>query len=218
MTDFYTPAQRHLQDEFETRELADRLVEAVITESLSEPQIAFIAAQNMFFLSTVDEQGFPTVSYKGGAPGFVRALNPQTLVFPSYDGNGMFMSMGNIESQAKVGMLFIDFQTPQRARVRGSARLLREGPLLASYPGADLVVELAVERAWVNCPRYVHPMQPMSQSPYVPREDGSVKLALWKRIDLMQDVLNAADRAEAQALGLITAQEYEQRVGGGELG
>ncbi len=218
MTDFYTPAQRHLQDEFQTRDLADRLLAAVITETLSEQQIAFIAAQNMFFLSTVDEQGFPTVSYKGGARGFVRALNPQTLVFPSYDGNGMFMSMGNIEAQAKVGMLFVDFQTPQRARVRGAARLLREGPLLASYPGADLVVEVAVERAWVNCPRYVHPMQSLSQSAYVPREDGSAKLALWKRIDLMQDVLNASDRAAAQALGLITAEEYEQRVGAGDLG
>jgi hypothetical protein len=170
----------------------------------------------MFFLSTVDEQGFPSSSYKGGAPGFVRVPNSRTLVFPNYDGNGMFMSLGNIEAKAKVGLLFIDFETPQRMRVRGEARLLRDGPMLASYPGASIAVEVEIERVWQNCPRYVHKMQPVEQSPYLPAEDGSVRLALWKRIDLVQDVLPAADQAEAEALGLITAEEYEARVAGGD--
>ena len=138
------------------------------------------------------------------------------LVFPSYDGNGMFMSLGNIEAQAKVGILFIDFETPQRMRVRGEARLLRDGPMLASYPGAIVAVEVAIERVWQNCPRYVHKMQPVEQSPYVPAEDGSAKLALWKRIDVVQDVLAAADCAEAESIGLITTEEYETRVARGD--
>ena len=215
MSEFYTPAQRQLQDEFETRGLADRLVEAIVTEELTTEQTAFIHGRNMFFLSTIDERGFPSSSYKGGAPGFVRVPSADTLVFPSYDGNGMFMSLGNIEAQAKVGLLFIDFETPQRMRVRGEARLLREGPMLASYPGAIVAVEVTVERVWQNCPRYVHRMQPVEQSPYVPAEDGSAKFALWKRIDLIQDVLNEADRAEAESLGLITSEEYEARVARG---
>jgi hypothetical protein len=80
------------------------------------------------------------------------------LVFPSYDGNGMFMSLGNIEARTKVGLLFIDFVKPRRLRVRGEARILRDGPMLKSYPGAKAAVEVTIERVWQNCPRYVHRM------------------------------------------------------------
>jgi len=103
-------------------------------------------------------------------------------------------------------------------RVRGEARLLRDGPMLASYPGANVAVEVDIERVWQNCQRYVHKMQPVEQSPYIPADDGSVKLALWKRIDLVQDVLTDADRAEAQSIGLITNDEYEALVARGDLG
>lgn len=218
MTEFYTPAQRQLQDEFSTRGLADRLVDAIVTEELTADQMAFIQSRNMFFLSTIDEWGFPSSSYKGGAPGFVRAPSAQTLVFPSYDGNGMFMSLGNIEPQAKVGLLFIDFETPRRLRVRGEARILRSGPMLESYPGANLAVEVTVQGAWQNCPRYVHKMQGVEQSPYLPDQEGSSRLALWKRIDLVQDVLNEADQAEAASSGLITVEAYEEMLARGDLG
>lgn len=105
MTGFYTPAQRRLQDEFDTRRLADLLIEAIVTPELSPQQIEFIHTRNMFFLATVDEDGFPSSSYKGGSPGFVRVPSPRVLVFPAYDGNGMFTSLGNIEAGAKVGLL-----------------------------------------------------------------------------------------------------------------
>lgn len=126
MAEFYTSAQRQLQDEFATRGLADRLVDANVTAEFSQPQASFIESRNMFFLSTIDGQGVPSASYKGGAPGFVRVLDSKTLVFPCYDGNGMFMSLGNITEHPKVGLLFIDFETPQRIRVRGEAQLRRE--------------------------------------------------------------------------------------------
>ena len=217
MGDFFTLAQRQLQGEFETTDLADRIVEAVVTEELSDPQAEFIHSRNMFYLSTIDESGYPSCSYKGGDLGFVRVINPVTIVFPNYDGNGMFMSMGNIQDKAKVGLLFIDFETPQRLRLRGEARCLREGPMLDSYPGANLVVEISVNHVWINCPRYVHRMQPLEQSPYLPGKDGAVSLALWKRVDLIQDVLTAEDRAEAESLGLITLEEYEAYVARGRL-
>ena len=217
MGDFFTLAQRQLQGEFETTDLADRIVEAVVTEELSDPQAEFIHSRNMFYLSTIDESGYPSCSYKGGDLGFVRVINPVTIVFPNYDGNGMFMSMGNIQDKAKVGLLFMDFETPQRLRLRGEARCLREGPMLDSYPGANLVVEISVNHVWTNCPRYVHRMQPLEQSPYLPGKDGAVSLALWKRVDLIQDVLTAEDRAEAESLGLITLEEYEAYVARGKL-
>ena len=157
MDDFYTPTQRALQDRFGARPLADGLAESIVAPTLAPLQIDFIEGRDSFYLATVDDAGFPSVSYKGGAPGFVRVLDPGTLVFPSYDGNGMFMSMGNIDGSAKLGLLFIDFETPQRLRVRGEARVLHEGPVLDSYPGAQLAVGVST-KVRVNCPRYVHRM------------------------------------------------------------
>ncbi len=217
MSDFFTEAQRELQSEFQTTDLADRIVEAVVTEKLSDQQAEFIHNRNMFYLSTIDESGYPSCSYKGGDLGFVRVTDPGTVVFPNYDGNGMFMSMGNIIAKTKVGLLFIDFETPQRLRLRGEARCHREGPMLASYPGANLVIEISVDHVWVNCPRYVHRMQSLEKSPYLPGKDGTVSLALWKRIDIVQDVLKSGDRAEAESLGFITVEEYEAYVARGKL-
>ena len=84
MSDFYTRAQRRLQDEFETRRLADLEVKAIVTEELTPQQTAFIHDRNMFFLSTIYEWGFPSSSYKGGAPGFVRVPASRSLVFPTF--------------------------------------------------------------------------------------------------------------------------------------
>ena len=217
MSDFFTETQRKLQNEFASTELADRILEAAVDNTLSDQQAEFIHTRNMFYLATIDEAGFPSCSYKGGDIGFVRVLNANTIIFPDYNGNGMFMSMGNIQDKAKVGLLFIDFETPQRLRLRGEARCLREGPMLDSYPGANLVVEISVNHVWVNCPRYVHRMQPLEQSPYLPDKDGAVSLALWKRVDLVQDVLTDKDQASAKSLGLLTIEEYDDYVARGKL-
>ena len=216
MADFYTTAQRRLQEEFSTTALADRLAATIVLDELADPQVQFIESCRFFFLSTIDANGFPSTSHKGGARGFVRAPDRRSLVFPSYDGNGMFMSMGNIEDQGKVGLLFIDFEKPERLRVRGEARLLRDGPMLASYPGAQLVVMISIESIWQNCPRYVHKMRPLAESLDVPNVDGRARVALWKRIDGMQDVLNADDRAAAEAAGLIGIDEYAALLARGE--
>ena len=217
MEPFFSPAQRTLQATRQTTKLADRLLEASVTSSLSDDQVRFVESRPLFFLATVDAFGFPSCSYKGGAPGFVRVLSPTRLTFPHFDGNGMFMSLGNIADRAKIGMLFIDFERPQRLRVRGEAQLIDSGPLVESYPGAQYVVQLEVSNVWVNCPRYVHQMTTVAASPYIPDEVGQSPIALWKRLDVMQDVLTEVDRARALAAGLIPIETYHQMVSEGEL-
>jgi predicted pyridoxine 5'-phosphate oxidase superfamily flavin-nucleotide-binding protein len=217
VTDFYTSTQRRLQEEFGARSLADRVMESIVTEELGEHHVSFITARNMFFLATVDENGFPSCSYKGKAPGFVRVLNPATVVFPNYDGNGMYMSQGNIEATAKVGLLFINYEVPQRMRLRGTAKLHRQGALVKSYPGAITVTEISIERVWLNCARYVHRMIPKELSAFLPRDDGTYRLAPWKRIHELQSVISEKERKEAESLGLITAEEYAEMEARGEV-
>ena len=169
MASLYYDEHRALQEEYNTVKLAERLDTGWVHDEIGPDEAAFIGSRDMFFLSTVDPDGMPTVSYKGGSTGFVKVLDANTLVFPGLDGNGMWYSMGNIEGQSKVGLLFIDFETPHRVRVQGHARMLRDDPLMAEYTEAKYLVKIEVTKAWVNCPRYIHKYQKVSQNKYVPR-------------------------------------------------
>ncbi|GJD32034.1 hypothetical protein PMNALOAF_3299 [Methylobacterium adhaesivum] len=216
MASLYYDAHRALQEEYNTVKLAERLDTGWVQDRIGENEAAFIGSRDMFFLSTVDPDGMPTVSYKGGTTGFVKVLDANTLVFPGLDGNGMWYSMGNIEGQAKVGLLFIDFETPHRVRVQGHARMLRDDPLMAEYTEAKYLVRIEVTKAWVNCPRYIHKYQKVSQNKYVPTPDKETPLALWKRLDMVGDVISDEDKARVQKEGQIELPEYEARVARGE--
>lgn len=211
MERFYGPAARELQDRFETTALADRLEQVIVVEQLSEADQDFVGRSDFFFLSTIGPDGYPTVSYKGGSPGLVAVLDPTTLAFPSYDGNGMYLSMGNIAERAKIGMLFIDLEEPARLRVQGTADLSDRPDLLERWPGAELAIEVSLDRAWVNCPRYVHRHQRVADSPSVPDDEGRAPLATWKRIDFVNDALSESDRAEVErAGGPLSRERYAE--------
>ncbi len=218
MSDFYTADQRQLQDDFETRPLADTLAAVMLKDEVADVPAAFIESRDFFFLSTVTPEGEPTVSYKGGAPGFVRVVDSKTIAFPSYDGNGMFLSMGNIVATAKIGMLFIDFETPHRLRVQATAHVAaKDDPIVDEFPGADLVVVATVDAAFVNCGRYIHKHTRLESSPYVPDADGSQPLPAWKRIDALQDALPPRDQGRAAADGgTIDGAEYAERLRTGQ--
>ena len=211
MSAFYGPSARQFQERFDTTALADRLESAIVVDALSDDDQRFIGSRDFFFLSTVDEDGFPTVSYKGGGPGLVSVLDPTTLAFPSYDGNGMYLSMGNIADSARIGMLFIDFERPARLRVQATATVSDRADLVARFPGAQLVVVADVTQAWVNCPRYIHRHVRVADSRYVPDEEGRAPLAPWKRIDFIEDALSDAERDEVEAAGgTISRERYAE--------
>src|SRR5277367_2956566 len=210
MSEIYNEQHRTLQQQFDTTRLADRVDKMVVRPQISDDQKAFIETRDMFFLASVDHRGYPTCSYKGGAPGFVRVTDSKTIVFPSYNGNGMFLSMGNSNTSHKVGMLFIDFETPHRVRVQGVATIAHNDPLLAEFVGAELLVRVAVTEAFINCPRYVHKYQRVQTSKYAPHAGSAAPPApQWKRIDAIQDALPEREKDLAKELGgTLTFEEY----------
>ncbi|HZV61429.1 MAG TPA: pyridoxamine 5'-phosphate oxidase family protein [Methylophilaceae bacterium] len=216
MSEFYGQEHQVLQETFSTKELANRVQQNIVMHAFSEEHKAFIETRDMFFLTTIDHRGYPTCSYKGGNPGFVKVLDETTLAFPSYDGNGMFLSMGNLSANNKIGMLFIDFETPRRVRVHGEAVLVRDDASLELFPAAELVVRLKLTEVFVNCPRYIHPYKQIGISKYVPQAGKPARLPAWKRIAGLVDALPAHDREVAEALGPITPEEYAELVRRGE--
>jgi uncharacterized protein len=194
MTLRYHDGQRLVQDRFDSRRLADRISERVARDHITADDAAFIAARDMFFLATCDAGGHPQCSYKGGDPGFVRVLDERTLAFPSYDGNGMFLSMGNVVAHSSVGMLFIDFEGQSRLRLNGAASVDWEDPLIPGCPEAQFVVRVSATEVFPNCPRYIHRYRLEERSHFVPHAGTPTPVPGWKSRDWAQDVLPGPGR------------------------
>jgi len=190
----YHEGMRSLQDLRETRPLADRLEQVTVRAAFTAEDRAFIESRPMMFVATADAQGHPECSYKGGMPGFVRVLDDRTLAFPDYDGNGMYRSWGNVRVNPAVGLLFLDFETPKRLRVNGSAQITADDPLRADFPGSVFIVRVSARTIFPNCPRYIHKMQLVEYSTYAPRPDHVPPVPAWKTFDTFRDALPARDR------------------------
>jgi predicted pyridoxine 5'-phosphate oxidase superfamily flavin-nucleotide-binding protein len=191
----YNAGNRRLQDRFDTRRLADRIEERVMRDHIDADDKAFIEARDRFFLATADENGQPQASYKGGDPGFVRVLDEHTIAFPSYDGNGMYLSMGNALVNPKVGLLFIDFEGRKRLRLNGIASVDERDPLLTEYPEAQFVVRVRATEVFPNCPRYIHQYRLVERSRFVPKSECETPVPRWKHNDWAHDVLPEGDPA-----------------------
>ena len=195
MSSLYNEGSRSIQERFDTVRLADRIEERKVTDEIDEHDRAFIEARDMFFLATADEEGRPQSSYKGGEPGFVRVLDEHTIAFPSYDGNGMYLSAGNVLVNPNVGLLFIDFEGRKRLRLNGIATIDPDDPLLAEWPEAQLVVRVRATEVFPNCPRYIHEYRLVQRSRFVPRSECETPAPAWKRSEWASDVLAEGDRA-----------------------
>jgi hypothetical protein len=184
MKAMYHEGNRALQDEFGSRALADALRDTLARDAFNDDDAAYIARRSFFFLATADAEGRPDCSFKGGDPGFVRVVAPDLLVFPDYDGNGMFKSLGNIRANPHVGLLFIALGAPeerrQRLRVNGVAEASVDDPLLAGFVGAQLLVRVRPTQIFPNCPRYIPRMHIEETSPYLPRTDRAAPEPEWK--------------------------------------
>ena len=186
----YHEGNRALQDAFGSRALADRLEERLRHDRFSEGDTAFIQAQSFFFLATADGEGRPDCSFKGGPPGFARIVAPDLLVFPDYDGNGMFKSLGNITANPHVGLLFIAMgERAGRLRVNGRAEVVADDPMMADIPGAQLLVKVTPTDIFPNCPRYIPRMTMEAPSEYAPMADADPVEPKWKAFPDFADVV-----------------------------
>lgn len=217
MQELYGEQHRTLQRDFDTEKLANAVHSNIVSTEIGEEHRGFIESRDMFFLTTIDHRGYPTCSYKGGNPGFLKIIDRKTLAFPSFDGNGMFLSMGNITNNHQVGLLLIDFETPNRFRIHGNATVHRDEESLKMFQGAEIVVFVEIVEIFVNCARYIHRYKRVASAKHVPQENGPVELPHWKRIDGLQEVLPDRDKHIAETLGgTITPEQYADMVRKGE--
>jgi predicted pyridoxine 5'-phosphate oxidase superfamily flavin-nucleotide-binding protein len=187
---FYHDGQRAIQARFDSAPLADRLSEKLRRTAFSDSDKAFIESVSFFFLATADAEGRPDCSHKGGAPGFVRVLEPSVLAFPDYDGNGMFRSLGNISVNPAIGLLFIAMnESPKRLRVNGRASVSFDDPLIPTFAGAQALIRVQVEHIFPNCPRYIADLAGNTPSQYAPQDGCAPIEPGWKSFPDFKDVV-----------------------------
>ncbi|MFW0787915.1 pyridoxamine 5'-phosphate oxidase family protein [Gordonia sp. CPCC 206044] len=177
---FYHEGSLELQRQQHTTQLAAHIRTRYVTDYLTDTAATMIETADCVFLATADAAGRPDCSYKGGLPGFIRVIDPQTIAIPNYDGNGMFRSLGNITVNPAVGMLFIDFVNPARLRINGHASVHTSGEIVGEFTDADAVTIVTVEQAFENCPRYIHNHATGEYSPHCPRPNYQPPDPEWK--------------------------------------
>jgi hypothetical protein len=201
---YYHEGSRRLQDEYDTRRLADRIEHVLLSRGeIDDDDRGFIERMDMFFIATADADGHPQCSYKGGEPGFVKVVDETTIAFPNYNGNGMYLTTGNVLVNSHVGLLFIDFERRRRLRLNGIASIDENDPLLAEYPEAQFIVRVKATEVFPNCPRYIHEYRLVQRSRFVPKEGCQTPAPAWKRREWAEDALPKDDPALAPDAEII---------------
>ncbi|MER7505269.1 pyridoxamine 5'-phosphate oxidase family protein [Nonomuraea pusilla] len=114
--------------------------------ALTPRHLAWIERADTFFVATRAAGLGADVSHRGGNPGFVRVTGARSLTFPDYQGNGMFMTLGNLELDPAAGLLFPDWETGETLHLTGRARVDWDP---GGVPGAQRLVHVELDE-------YVH--------------------------------------------------------------
>ena len=107
-------------------------------------------ADTLFVASRHRDRGMD-VSHRGGAPGFVRVVNPTRIRIPDYRGNSMFNTLGNLAVDDRAGIVFVDFEGGMLLQMTGTATLEFDQPDDARQPtgGTGRYWDFEVER-WLE--------------------------------------------------------------------
>ena len=160
--DFFHPAQREVQQMLATADMATRIADTRLRRTIEGEDEALVREARFFFLATRAPDGTLDASIKCGPVGFVTVDGPSRIVFPDYDGNGMFRSLGNIRATADVALLFVELSGRKRklrVQGRGHVEVCAPAQHLPATAGDQARVCVTVTRVFPNCPRYLPSME-----------------------------------------------------------
>lgn len=134
--------------------------------ALTEPEMAFIAQRDSFYMASVSETGWPYVQHRGGPAGFIKVLDERTIGFADFKGNRQYISVGNINAEGHVSLILLDYPSRRRLKLWGNAQIVHEAddPKLISSledPSYRARIErgiiIRIEAIEWNCPQHITP-------------------------------------------------------------
>ena len=163
----FTPTVTRLQEDLGSRAAYARMqaAEDPVNLHLSAIEAEFIAARDSVYMATVTETGWPYIQHRGGPAGVMRVLDDRTLGFADFRGNRQYISLGNLSSDDRVSLFFMDYPNRRRLKLFGRARAvgLEDEDLLARLEMPDY--RARIERGFLitvegfdwNCPQHITP-------------------------------------------------------------
>ena len=161
---YFHPGEIAAQQRWQTTHIWDKARRTrLLLDHIPEPFHERIENAPFFFLATSDDNGSCDCSFKGGGPGIIRIIDSTRFAFPDYDGNGAFMSVGNIFKNPHVGILFIDFSDGARLRVNGRATVHDKGEIKDLFPNQPRVILVEIEQVVPNCAAHIPRLVPEAE-------------------------------------------------------
>ncbi|MDO6732366.1 pyridoxamine 5'-phosphate oxidase family protein [Marinovum sp. 2_MG-2023] len=196
----YGEGSRALQGRYNARDVADLIEKATCVSSFDDDQFGyrdFVESATYFFLATSSGEN-TDCSFKGGPEGFIKITGPNTIIFPDYDGNRMYKSLGNIIDNPNIGMLFLRFDNEEgnrylRVRINGKATVHDDHPLKQDFAGAKRIVEVETQHIYLNCPRYIPEMTLVEQSAHIPQHGKEQPVPSWKMKPGIKEALEGSE-------------------------
>ena len=148
-----------------------------MASDLGDDEVSFIAGADTFFIASRSaqlDQEYSShgldVSHRGGLPGFVRVVSRTELCFPDFSGNLLFNTLGNLEVDARAGLLFIDFQSGRMLHVIGRTRICWDVPETTRSQGIERLIFLDIECVVNREHAFRHVFDFVSYSPHLGAE------------------------------------------------
>ncbi len=118
-----------------------------------------------------------------------------TLAWPDYDGNRMYRSLGSIQENARVDLLFIRFGGAEskgeaRLRINGRAEIDESAEAIAGLPCAKRLIRVTADHIFLNCPRYIPELAMERGLIHAPRERHLPPEPPWKARPMVKDLFD----------------------------
>jgi uncharacterized protein len=126
----------------------------------------FLAERDSFYMASVGSTGWPYIQHRGGPAGFVKVIDDNTIAFANFSGNKQYITSGNVVTDKRVALIFVDYPRQARLKVLGRVEILegeKASPWLEKvrhleYKAAvDSLYVIHVEAFDWNCPQHIVP-------------------------------------------------------------
>jgi len=179
----FTPAVKAIQEAKGSRRSYARMEQSGGWQTTVTPDLVeYLADLDMFYLGTANAAGQPYIQYRGGPPGFLKAIDEQTLGFADFGGNRQYITLGNLAENPQAFLFLMDYANSRRVKLWGTARVVEGDAALEkqlgdpAYPGRVERAILFTLEAWdVNCPQHIHPRYSQRQiAPVIEQLQGEI--------------------------------------------
>jgi predicted pyridoxine 5'-phosphate oxidase superfamily flavin-nucleotide-binding protein len=163
----FTDSVKAQQEKYGSRAAYSRMEQGgEFRNKLTWQERGFIETRDSFYMSSVGENGWPYMQFRGGPKGFLKVLDDNTLAYADFRGNGQYISTGNFQDNNKTVLFLMDYTKQQRLKVWAETKVIeaaKDPELLKQL--SDPGYKAKIERIFIfkvhafdwNCPQHITP-------------------------------------------------------------